>query len=240
MAELTATAGDAGIEELLQKLGAFRGTLSARERQMLDAMLVAAAGGAEDDVQGYAFTTVVGRQVALAALLALGITVGGLSPLAAGAAQAAPLDQQSLNVSTGGSLGFRLPDTPMREQLQRHGMGTERDLVWTAEFTSRWQLNQDQLDRWSAQAVGLIADQLGSDVRLAGYERLDASDVGELQVAYRYQLTSASGQPVGEATIVVFARGDRVGMTGTGAIGTRAPADAASLARVLDATAARG
>jgi hypothetical protein len=203
-------------------------------------MLVAAARGASGDVQAYAFTTLAARQVALAALVALGIGAGTLSPIAGRTVSAAPLDQQSLNVNTGGTLGFTLADTPMREQLQRHSAGAERDLVWSAEFTSRWELNRAQLDRWSAQAVGLIADQLGGDVRLASYERLDASDVGEQQVAYRYQLTSPSGQAVGEATIVVFARGDRVGMTGTGAIGTRAPMDAASLARVLDASASRG
>jgi hypothetical protein len=240
MTESIAAVGDAGVEAFVRKLGAFRGTLSEREQQILDAMLVAAADGASDDVQAYAFTTLAARQVALAALLALGIGAGTLSPIAAGAAAAAPLDQQSLNVNTGGTLGFRLVDTPIREQLQRHTMGTERDLVWSAEFTSRWEVNQAQLDRWSAQAVGLIADQLGGDVRLASYERLDARDVGEQQVAYRYQLTSPSGQAVGEATIVVFARGNRVGMTGTGAIGTRAPTDAASLARVLDTTATRG
>jgi hypothetical protein len=172
--------------------------------------------------------------------VALGLGAGTLSPLAGGAAQAAPLEQQAVAANAGMSLGFTLRDTAIREQLQRYGAGTERSVEWSAEFTSRYDLNAGQLDRWSAQAVGLIADQLGGDVRLASYERLDASDVGEQQVAYRYQLTSPSGQAVGEATIVVFARGDRVGMTGTGAIGTRAPMDAASLARVLDASANRG
>ncbi|HLH25777.1 MAG TPA: hypothetical protein VK066_24935 [Chloroflexota bacterium] len=240
MSESMAALGDAGIEVFAYKLGAFRTTLSERERQMLDTMLLAASGGAADDVEGYGLTPLSARHLALAAMMALGLGAATLSPLAASAAQAAPLDQQSLNVSTGGSLGFTLVDTPIQEQLQRHGVGAERDLVWSAQFTSRWELNPGQLDRWSAQAVGLIADQLGSDVRLAGYERLDASDVGEQQVAYRYQLVSASGQPLGEATIVVFARGNRVGMTGTGAIGTRAPVDAATLARVLDTSPNRG
>jgi hypothetical protein len=240
MSELLISAGDPGVEAFVEKLGAFRGTLSADERQMLDALLVAASGGAADDVQAYDFSLLAARQVALAAVMALGLSAGTLTPLAGSAALAAPLDQQSISTNAGMSLGFTLRDTAIREQLQRYGAGTERSVEWSAEFTSRYDLNAGQLDRWSAQAIGLIADQLGGDVRLAGYERLDASGVGDQQVAYRYQLVSASGQPVGEATIVVFARGDRVGMTATGAIGTRAPTDAASLARALDTSTARG
>jgi hypothetical protein len=203
-------------------------------------VLVAASGGAAADVQAYDFSLLAARQVALAAVMALGLSAGMLSPLASAAALAAPLDQQSVTTNAGMSLGFTLRDTAIREQLQRYGAGTERSVEWSAEFTSRWDPNPGQLDRWSAQAIGLVADQLGGDVRLAGYERLDASGVGDQQVAYRYQLTSASGQPVGEATIVVFARGDRVGMTATAGIGTRAPTDAATLARALDTSAARG
>jgi hypothetical protein len=240
MAESIVSVGDPGVAAFVVKLGAFRGTLSERERSMLDAMLVAAASGASDDVEAYAFMPLAARQLALAAVMALGIGAGTLTPFAGSAAQAAPLDQQAVSNPTGGTLGFTLRDTPMQEQLQRQGAGAERGLAWSAEFTSRWELNQAQLDRWSAQAIGLIADELGGDVRLAGYERLDASGVGEQQVAYRYQLASTGGQAVGEATIVVFARGDRVGMTATGAIGTRAPVDAATLARVLDSGASRG
>src|SRR5207248_4868500 len=103
----------------------------------------------------------------------------------------------------------------------RRSADSERGLVWTAEFVSRWPLDEGQLDRWSAQAIGLMADGLGSDVRLAGYERLDASDVGEQRVAYRYQLATANGQPLGDATIVVFSRADQVGLTGTATIGPR-------------------
>jgi hypothetical protein len=239
MVDPTVFGGDADLAAFVDRLGAFRATLSPPERQMLDAILLETALGASDDVLGYAFTPGSPKHVALAALLALGIGAGALAPLGGSAVQAAPLDQQSVHVNNGISLGFTLRDTAIQERLERRGAGAERDVVWSAEFTSRWTLNADQLDRWSAQAVGLIADQLG-DVRLAGYERLEAADVGDQRVAYRYQLASPSGQPVGEATIVVFARGDRVGMTATGAVGTRAPVDAASLARVLDAAPARG
>jgi hypothetical protein len=240
MAESIGVVGGPEVGACVRKLGAFRGTLSERERRMLDAMLVAAASGASDDVQGYAFPTLAARQLAMAAVMALGIGAGTLSPLAGSVVQAAPADQQAVSYNASGTLGFTLRDTAIQEQLRRDGAGAERGLAWSAEFTSRWELDQAQLDRWSAQAIGLIADELGGDVRLAGYERLDASGVGEQQVAYRYQLASANGQAVGEATIVVFSRGDRVGMTGTGAIGTRAPVDAASLARVLDSGASRG
>jgi hypothetical protein len=240
MLESMAGTGDAGMDALVAKLGAFRATLSTEEREVFDALLVTAASGAMDDVQAFAFSTLVARQVALAAVVALGIGVGTLGPLGGGTALATPADQQSLNTSMSGSLGFTLRDTVIQEQLRRDGTGPERGLTWSAEFVSRWDLNQDQLDRWSAQAVGLIADQLGSDVRLAGYQRLNVGDVGEQQIAYRYQLVSASGQPVGEASIVVFARGDRVGMAGTGAVGMPAPVDVATLARTLDTTPATG
>ena len=59
-------------------------------------------------------------------------------------------------------------------------------------------------------------------------------------MAYRYQLATSGGQPLGEATIVVFSRGDQVGLTGAAAIGTSAPVDATSLARALDTSSARG
>jgi hypothetical protein len=159
-----------------------------------------------------------------------------LAPAAASlAVENAPAGYQA-----GGSLGFTLRDTPIQEQLYRRSAGAEHGVVWTAEFTSRWRLDEGQLDRWSAQAIGLIADALGGDVQLAGYERLDAADVGEQRVAYRYRLATASGQPLGDATIVVFSRGNQVGLTGTAAIGTPAPVDATSLARTLDTSTARG
>jgi hypothetical protein len=160
----------------------------------------------------------------------------GLGPAAA----SLPIGTAPAGYQVGGSLGFTLRDTAIQEQLYRRSAGAEQGLVWTAEFTSRWRLDEGQLDRWSAQAIGLMADGLGSDVRLGGYERLDAADVGEQRVAYRYQLATASGQPLGDATIVVFSRGDQVGLTGSAAIGTRAPVDATSLARTLDTSSARG
>jgi hypothetical protein len=121
----------------------------------------------------------------------------------------------------------------VEEQLYRPADGTERALLWRAAFVSRWPLTVDQLERWSAQAIGLLADGLGPDVQLAGWERLDATDIGERRVAYRYQLRTTRGDGAGEATIVVFSRGEAVGLTGAAAIGTHTPVDAASLARVL-------
>jgi hypothetical protein len=157
-------------------------------------------------------------------------------------APAEPLASLRLDTLEGyapsGSLGFRLRETPITEQVYRRVQGDERGLIWVAQFTSRWPLTEDQLDRWSAQAIGHLADGLGPNVRLAGWEQL-ASDVGDQRVAYRYRLATASGAPLGEATIIVFARGNQVGISGTAAIGTRVPVDAAALARALDA-ATRG
>src|SRR5437764_10863034 len=117
MSESIRSVGDTGVEAFVQKLGAFRATLTARDQQMFDAMLVAAASTATDDVQAYAFTTLAAKHVALGALLALGIGAGTLSPITGSTVQAAPLDQQSLNNPTGGTLGFTLRDPPMQEQL---------------------------------------------------------------------------------------------------------------------------
>ncbi|HLH23210.1 MAG TPA: hypothetical protein VK066_11845 [Chloroflexota bacterium] len=131
-------------------------------------------------------------------------------------------------------LGFRLIDTRVDEQVYRRADGAGEGLVWSAAFTSRWALSADQLDRWSAQAISLLADGLVAEVQLGAYERLDASDVGEQRVAYRYQLLAADGIPVGEARLVVFARGAEVGVSGTATTGATAPLDAIALARGLD------
>src|SRR5215212_4932032 len=104
MSDALEAIGDAGTAAFVEKLGAFRGALSEQDRQILDAMLVAAAGGTLEDVQGYIFTTSAARQLALAAVVVLGLGAGTLAPMAGGTAQAAPLDQQSLNVSPSGTL----------------------------------------------------------------------------------------------------------------------------------------
>jgi hypothetical protein len=130
-----------------------------------------------------------------------------------------------------GSLGFRLSETAIEEQLYRRAEG----VLWGAQFASRWSLTEDPLDRWSAQAISQLADSLGPDVRLAGWERLDAGDLGDLRLAYRYCLATADGPSLGEATIVVFARGSQVGMSGAGTLGAGSSADALLLARALDA-----
>jgi hypothetical protein len=132
-------------------------------------------------------------------------------------------------------LGFRLVDTPVDEQVYRRDDGASQGLAWTATFTSRWALSADQLDRWNAQAITLLADGLGADVQLGTYERLDASDVGDQRVGYRYQLTTGAGAPLGEATLVVFARGAEVGISGTATTGATPSLDALALARGLDA-----
>ena len=147
------------------------------------------------------------------------------------------LDHLATGYEAGGTLGFALRETTIAEQLYRRTTGAERGVIWSAQFVSRWPLNEGQLDRWSAQAIGLLTDELGAGVQLAGWERLDASDVGDQRVAYRYTLASSQGERLGEATIVVFARGDQVGLAGEAAIGGRSPIDAAGLARVLDGRA---
>ena len=38
--------------------------------------------------------------------------------------------------------------------------GQREGLLWSARFVSRWALTDDQLDRWSAQVIGLLTDEL--------------------------------------------------------------------------------
>jgi hypothetical protein len=144
------------------------------------------------------------------------------------------LDRLAPGYERGESLGFALRDTTLEEQLYQRDQGAERGVLWSAHFVSRWALTEDQLDRWNAQVIGFLADAVGSDVRLGPWERLNATDVGEQRVAYRYLLVTPSGIPAGEATVVVFSRGDEVGLSGTAAVGTRPPLGAIALARLMD------
>jgi hypothetical protein len=180
-------------------------------------------------------------------LLLLGSTALSMTPFAN--AQQAPretpsfslrLDSLAVGYQRGGSLGFALRDTVVDEVLYRRDEGGERGVLWGARFVSRWPLTEDQLDRWSAQVIGRLADALGNDVRLASWERLDAADIGERRVAYRYRLVTASAERGGEATLVVFARGEEVGLSGTAALGGRIPIDAVAMARLMDPEAGRG
>jgi len=190
-----------------------------------------------------------GRRMGLASLLPLLMLGNAELPAATAYAQEAPHERPLATVridglvggyQRGGSLGFSLRDTALEEELYRRDAGAERSVLWGARFVSRWALTEDQLDRWSAQVIGLLTDEMGSDVRLGGWERLGAADVGDSRVAYRYALVTSSGAPVGEATIVVFARGDEVGLSGTAAVGSRPPIDGVGLARMMDTRAGQG
>src|SRR5215213_865339 len=119
-------------------------------------------------------------------------------------------EQFAVGFQRGGTLGFQLRETPMDEQMFRREEQGARGVLWSAQFTSRWTINEEQLDRWSAQAIGLLADNVGPEARLAGWERLEANDIGDARVAYRYLLADSAGQPTGEATVVVYAQGREV------------------------------
>jgi hypothetical protein len=88
------------------------------------------------------------------------------------------LDYLAWGYRAGGTLGFALQATPLDEQPYRRADGSERGVLWSAEFASRWLLSEDQLDRWSAQVGGLVADGLEPGLRLSGWERLPAHDFG--------------------------------------------------------------
>jgi len=150
------------------------------------------------------------------------------------------VDALTADYRPGGSLGFSLRDTALDEQLYRRDQGAEQGLLWSARFVSRWAPTEDQLDRWNAQVAGLLIDALGDDVRLGGWERLYVDNLGDRHVAYSYALVTSGGAPLGQATIVVFARGDTVGLSGSAAVGSGPPLSAVALARLLDSQGQRG
>jgi hypothetical protein len=176
------------------------------------------------------------------AVAVLGLLLGAWLGPVAGARAEEPAREARASVGVAGApgyavaapLGFRLVDTRVDEQVYRRTDGVGDGVAWSMAFTSRWALTADQLDRWSAQAITLLAEGLGTDVQLGPYERLEPADVGELRVGYRYQLLSAAGARVGEAALVLFARGAEVGVSGAATTGTLTPLDAVALARALD------
>jgi hypothetical protein len=180
--------------------------------------------------------------LALAGLLLLGCAAPLAPPLAAQQlpASSVRLDALAADYHPGGSLGFSPRDTALDEQLYQREQGAEQGLLWSARFVSRWSLTEDQLDRWSAQVVGLLTDALGGDVRLGGWERLRVDSLGDRHVAYSYALVTSSGAPLGQATVVVFTRGDTVGLSGSAAIGSGPPIGAVALARLMDVQGQRG
>ena len=189
-----------------------------------------------------------GRHTLLAGLLPLLVLSSLVFAAPAAAQERTPrvqpasvrLESIATGYQRGGSLGFGLRDTVLDEALYRRAQANQQGLLWSARFVSRWALTDDQLDRWSAQVIGLLTDELNADVRLGGWERVAASDVGDLRVAYRYTLVTSSGAPLGEATVVVFCRGDEVGLSGTASLGASSPIDGVSLARLMDTQGGRG
>src|SRR5215211_7402880 len=85
---------------MVEKLAQFRGTLAPDERTLLDQLLLAASGP-EADVQGYGIGPMMGKQLAVAVVLALGLVGGTLSGSLIGTAEAAPLEQPTLNGNMG-------------------------------------------------------------------------------------------------------------------------------------------
>jgi hypothetical protein len=94
--------GDDEAQAFVDRIRAHRRTLTEHDRQAFDALLVATASGAESDVEAYGFGSAEGRQLALAAVMALGLVGGALSAPLAGTAAAAPLEQPTLNGNMGG------------------------------------------------------------------------------------------------------------------------------------------
>src|SRR5215211_2047783 len=102
MSESKAGVGNAEVHAFVERIRAHRMTLTEHDRQAFDSLLVATANGAASDVEAYAFWGAGSKQLALAAVMALGLVGGTLNAPLAGTAAAAPLEQPSLNGNMGG------------------------------------------------------------------------------------------------------------------------------------------
>jgi putative flippase GtrA len=147
------------------------------------------------------------------------------------------LDDLVVGYRRGGSLGFALRDTVVDEDLYQRAEGAERVVVWAARFTSRWLLSENQLDRWSAQVIGLATDALGADVYIDGWTRLEIDKCGDHAIAYSYRLTTQSNAPAGEATIVALATGDTVLLGAVASVDPNWLSDSPVLGRLMDGLA---
>jgi hypothetical protein len=93
----------------IAKLDQFRGALTPEEQHLFDTLLLTAAQTPDGEVQGYGFGGSPARQLALAAVVALGIVGGTLSPALGGSALAAPQEQPALNGNMGTGTAARTP-----------------------------------------------------------------------------------------------------------------------------------
>jgi hypothetical protein len=89
------------VERFVDRLAEFRGGLEEPERQMLDTVVLLACGAAEQDVSGYGLSAAGTKRLTLAALVALGVGLGTATAPLGGTAQAAPLEQPTLNGNRG-------------------------------------------------------------------------------------------------------------------------------------------
>jgi hypothetical protein len=96
------TADEATAATFVAKLGVFRGSLNEDERRLLDGLLAVASLGT-GDVEAYGLSGLGARQVALAAVMLLGVATATLGTATSGTAHAAPSDGPSLNNNMGGS-----------------------------------------------------------------------------------------------------------------------------------------
>jgi hypothetical protein len=116
-----AVLAEAEFGRFVEKLSAFRGAMSVEERRLFDLLLLSAATADDGDVQGYLFGGVRAKHAALAAVFALGIVGGSLSPALGGSALAAPQEQPTLNGNRGGT---STASTSTTTSSQRTGSST--------------------------------------------------------------------------------------------------------------------
>jgi hypothetical protein len=93
------SASEAEVSVFVEKLRQFHSTLPVHEQQLLDAVLLTAAGE-ERAVEAYGLDGAAAKRATLVALVALSIGVGGLSAPLAGTAQASGLAQPTGPVIT--------------------------------------------------------------------------------------------------------------------------------------------
>jgi hypothetical protein len=152
-----AALAEAEFGRFVAKLGAFRRALSAEEQCLFDLLLLRAATADEGDVQGYLFGSVRAKHAALAAVFALGIVGGTLSPALGGSALAAPQEQPTLNGNLGtNTVGGTAARTPATGTTAAATGGTHGRSATSQATTPQTSVHQPQSQSTSTHA-GSIA-----------------------------------------------------------------------------------
>jgi hypothetical protein len=108
------------VEQLLEKLGQFRGSLPDDERQVLDGILLAACGR-QADVEVYSLDAATVQRAALGAVVGFGLFMGSFAVPSTARAQVGELESPSIHPRTVSAVPAALtsitisPSVPQRD-----------------------------------------------------------------------------------------------------------------------------